>query len=66
MSILSHGNMFQLYIQPSSGLKEICPGTKYVYTSFVPGQISLRPDDGWMYNQNMLPWLNLLAPEFHI
>jgi hypothetical protein len=44
--ILSHGNMFWLCIQPSSGLKEICPGTKDVYTFFVPGQIFLRPDDG--------------------
>jgi hypothetical protein len=54
--------MFQLYIQPSSGLKEISPGTNNVYfmefhivysiwdpikyTSFVPGLISLRPDNG--------------------
>ena len=29
--MLSHGNMFWLYIQPSSGLKEISPGTKNVY-----------------------------------
>jgi len=28
---LSHGNMFQLYIQPLSGLKEISPGIKSVY-----------------------------------
>jgi len=28
---LSHGNMFRLYIRPSSGLKEISPGTKSVY-----------------------------------
>jgi hypothetical protein len=31
VSILSHGNMFRFYIQPSSGLKEISPGTKNVY-----------------------------------
>jgi len=28
---LSHGNMFRLYIQPSSGLNEISPGIKSVY-----------------------------------
>jgi hypothetical protein len=28
---LSHCNMFRLYNQPSSGLKEISPGTKNVY-----------------------------------
>jgi hypothetical protein len=28
---LSHGNMFRLYIQPSSGLKEISPRIKSVY-----------------------------------
>jgi hypothetical protein len=28
---LNHGNIFRLYIQPSSGLKEISPGTKSVY-----------------------------------
>jgi len=31
VSTLSHGNMFLLYIQPSSDLKEISPGTKNVY-----------------------------------
>jgi len=47
MFTLSHGNMFRLYIQPSSGLKEISPGTKSVYCmGLVPGLISLRPDDG--------------------
>jgi len=39
--------MFRLYIQPSSGLKEISPGTNSVYyMGLVPGLISLRPDDG--------------------
>jgi len=28
---LSHGNIFRLYIQQSSGLKEISPGIKSVY-----------------------------------
>jgi len=31
MFTLSQGNMFRSYIQPSSGLTEISPGTKGVY-----------------------------------
>jgi len=54
--------MFRLYIQPSSGLKEISPGTKkcvlygipyslnymgsHIVHTLIPGLISLRPDDG--------------------
>jgi hypothetical protein len=42
--------MFRSYIQPSSGLKEISPGTKSVYfmASHIQGQFQNQPLIGWL------------------